>query len=132
MMPQICSMGPGLLLQGIHKHDLMTGFMQNRSYPDVLVMGAGLWHMLHITNVSDYGVALQSLRSSVLSFLPFSPQLGTDGPVTGYVSVRSPHLFWLGMPMLINGILKTDEKREKMSDEMWHSYDRALRNSRLL
>ncbi|KAJ9175305.1 hypothetical protein P3X46_013872 [Hevea brasiliensis] len=99
--------------------DLMTGFMQNRSYPDVLVMGAGLWHMLHVTNVSDYGVALQSLRSSVLSFLPFSPQLGTDGPVTGYVSVRSPHLFWLGMPMLINGILKTEEKREKMSDEIY-------------
>lgn len=112
--------------------DLMMGFKQNRSYPDVLVMGAGLWHMLHITNASDYGVALQSLRSSVVSLLPFSPELGVDGPVTGAVSVRSLHLFWLGMPMLINGMLNTEEKREKMSDEMWHSYDRALRNSRLL
>ncbi|KAF2321111.1 hypothetical protein GH714_033998 [Hevea brasiliensis] len=86
--------------------DLMMGFKQKRSYPDVLVMGAGLWHMLHITNASDYGVALQSLRSSVVSLLPFSPELGVDGPVT-------------------------EEKREKMI-EMWHSYDRALRNSRLL
>lgn len=112
--------------------NLMTGLKQNRSYPDVLVMGAGLWHMLHVNNASDYGVALELLRSSVVSLLPFSPELGTDGPLTGSVSVRSLHLFWLGMPMLINGMLNTEEKREKMSDEIWHSYDRALRNSRIL
>ncbi|XP_050228601.1 protein ALTERED XYLOGLUCAN 9 [Mercurialis annua] len=112
--------------------DLVSGFKHNRSYPDVLIMGAGLWHMLHVTNASDYGFDLQSLRSSVVSLLPFSPELGTDGPVTGSVSVRSPHLFWLGMPMLINGMLNTEAKRERMSDEMWHAYDRALRNSRLL
>ncbi|KAF2321109.1 hypothetical protein GH714_033977 [Hevea brasiliensis] len=89
--------------------------------------------------IEDIGMKLDfiwapyvSLRSSVVSLLPFSPELGVDGPVTGAVSVRSPHLFWLGMPMLINGMLNTEEKREKMSDEMWHSYDRALRNSRLL
>ncbi|KDP35737.1 hypothetical protein JCGZ_10509 [Jatropha curcas] len=112
--------------------DFMTSLKQNRSYPDVLVMGAGLWHMLHVNNASDYGIDLELLRSSVVSLLPFSPELGTDGPVTGSVSVRSPHLFWLGMPMLINGMLNSEEKREKMSDEMWHAYDRELRNSRLL
>ncbi|XP_065850443.1 protein ALTERED XYLOGLUCAN 9 [Euphorbia lathyris] len=112
--------------------NLVMGFKQKRSYPDVLVMGEGLWHMLHITNASNYGADLQSLRSSVVSLLPFSSELGTDGPVTGSVSIRSPHLFWLGMPMLINGMLNTEEKREKMTDEMWHAYDRELRNSRLL
>ncbi|KAJ4831634.1 hypothetical protein Tsubulata_024414 [Turnera subulata] len=112
--------------------DLMVKFKQNRSYPDVLVMGAALWHMLHVSNASDYGLALRSLRSSVVSLLPFSPELGTDGPVTGSVSVRSPHLFWLGMPMLINGMLNTEAKREKMSDETWHAYNRELRDSRLL
>ncbi|CAI0548291.1 unnamed protein product [Linum tenue] len=112
--------------------NLMMGFKQNRSYPDVLVMGAGLWHMLHFTNASSYGVDLKSLRSSVVSLLPLAPELGTDGPVMGTVSVRSPHLFWLGMPMLINGMLNTEEKREKLSDEMWHAYDKVLRDSRLL
>lgn len=68
----------------------------------------------------------------MVSLLPFSPELGSEGPVAGSVSVRSPHLFWVGMPMLINGMLNTEEKREKMSGEMWHAYDRALRNSRLL
>jgi len=111
---------------------LMMGFKQNRTYPDVLVMGAGLWHMLHVNNASDYDVALENLRSSVVSLLPFSPELDTDGPVTGSVSVRSPHLFWLGMPILINGMLNTEEKREKMNDEMCRAYDSALHNSRLL
>ncbi|XP_011038337.1 PREDICTED: uncharacterized protein LOC105135244 [Populus euphratica] len=111
---------------------LMMGFKQNRTYPDVLVMGAGLWHMLHVNNASDYDVALENLRGSVVSLLPFSPELDMDGPVTGSVSVRSPHLFWLGMPILINGMLNTEEKREKMNDEMWRAYDSALHSSRLL
>uniref|UniRef100_A0A6N2LZ83 Uncharacterized protein n=1 Tax=Salix viminalis TaxID=40686 RepID=A0A6N2LZ83_SALVM len=61
--------------------NLMVGFKQNRTYPDVFVIGAGLWHMLHVNNASDYDIALENLRSSVVSLLPFSPELGTDGPV---------------------------------------------------
>ncbi|XP_022759382.1 uncharacterized protein LOC111305813 [Durio zibethinus] len=110
----------------------MMAFKTKKSYPDVMVMGAGLWHMLHVTNASDYDFALRMLKSSVVSLLPFSPELGMNGPVTGSVSIKSPHLFWLGMPMLINGMLNTQEKREKMSDAMWHDYDRALGDSRLL
>ncbi|KAL4313162.1 hypothetical protein GQ457_01G036560 [Hibiscus cannabinus] len=93
----------------------IMGFKAKRSYPDVMVMGAGLWHLLHLTNASDYDFALRVLKSSVES-LP----------------VKSPHMFWLGMPMLINGMLNTKEKREKMSDAMWHAYDRALGDTRLL
>ncbi|XP_044505827.1 uncharacterized protein LOC123225742 [Mangifera indica] len=112
--------------------DLVVKFKAKRKYPDVLVMGSGLWHMLHYTNATDYGVSLRVLKSSVESLLPFSPELGTNGPVTGSVSIRSPHLFWIGTPVLINGMLNTEEKREKMSDEMWHAYDRALGESKLL
>ncbi|XWS46464.1 hypothetical protein CRYUN_Cryun14cG0069300 [Craigia yunnanensis] len=110
----------------------MIGFKTKKSYPDVMVMGAGLWHMLHVTNASDYDFALRMLKSSVVSLLPFSPEFGMNGPLTGSVSIKSPHLFWLGMPMLINGMLNTEEKREKMSDAMWHAYDRALGDSKLL
>ncbi|EOY03227.1 hypothetical protein QUC31_017805 [Theobroma cacao] len=112
--------------------NLMIDFKVKKSYPDVMVMGAGLWHMLHVTNASDYDFALRMLRSSVVSLLPFSPELSLNGPVTGSVSIKSPHLFWLGLPMLINGMLNTEEKREKMSDALWHAYDRALGDSKLL
>lgn len=112
--------------------DLVVSYKVKRSYPDVLVMGSGLWHMLHVNNASDFEARLQLLKSSVVSLLPFSPQLGDRGPVTGSASIRSPHLFWLGMPVLINGMLNTAEKREKMNDALWHAYDTALGNSKLL
>ncbi|KAB2096334.1 hypothetical protein ERO13_A01G100900v2 [Gossypium hirsutum] len=100
----------------------MVGLKTKKSYPDVMVMGAGLWHMLHVNNASNYDFALRMLKSSVVSLLP----------LTASASIKSPHLFWLGMPMLINGMLNTQEKREKMSDRIWHAYDRALGDSRLL
>lgn len=101
--------------------DLVYGFEQNRNYPDVLVMGSGLWHMLHVTNASEYGSNLESLRSSLVSM------------VTDSVSVRSPpHLFWIGIPTLINSMLNTEEKRERMTDSLRGAYDTALRKSKLL
>lgn len=112
--------------------DLMMEFKQSKNFPDVLVMGAGLWHMLHVTNSSDYSVSLRLLRNSVVSMLPVSPEFGTDGPVTGSVSIRSPHMFWLGMPVLINSMLISEEKREKMKDAMRNAYDTELYGSKLL
>lgn len=102
---------------------LLTDFKTKKKYPDVMVMGAGLWHMLHVSNPSDYELVLQTLKSSLVSLFPFSIELGIKSP---------PHLFWLGFPMLINGMLNTHEKRVKMIDAMWHAYDRALGECRLL
>lgn len=89
---------------------------------DVLVMGSGLWHLLHVNNASDYGACLQSLKNSVVSWvLPCSREPGINHPVTDSVSSRSPHLFWLGMPVLINEMLMTEAKRERMNDAMCHA-----------
>ncbi|XP_028800588.1 uncharacterized protein LOC114755866 [Neltuma alba] len=112
--------------------DLVMGLRESRNYPDVLVMGSGLWDMLHITNASDYGISLQLLRSSITSLLPTSPEFGTEGSTTGSVSARSSHLFWLGLPTLINSMLNTEEKREKMTDVMRVSYERELKKSQIL
>lgn len=112
--------------------NMVKEYKRKKSYPDVLLMGSGLWHMLHFTNASDYEYDLRMLRNTMVSFIPLSSDLGTTGPVTGSESARSPHLFWLGMPMLINSMLNTQEKREKMNDAMWHAYDRALGGSKLL
>lgn len=112
--------------------DLMGEFKQYSNYPDVLVMGSGLWHMLHFHNASDYGFSLELLKGSVTSLLPLSPELGDDGPVTGSVSFRSPPFFWLGMPMLINSMLNTEEKRERMNDAAFNTYETELRESKIL
>lgn len=112
--------------------DLMLRFRQNVNLPDVLIMGSGLWHMLHVSNASDYGVSLQMLSSSLVSSLPFSRELGNGGSVTGSVPIRSQHLFWLGMPTLINSMLNTEEKREKMNNLAFYSYNMELHKSRIL
>ncbi|MCD7451064.1 hypothetical protein HAX54_009434 [Datura stramonium] len=52
-----------------------------------------------------------------------------DGSGTNVGPVRSPSLFWLGMPKLINSMLNTDEKREKMTDVMWQAYSDELYRS---
>ncbi|KAE8708046.1 putative Alpha-expansin 13 precursor [Hibiscus syriacus] len=113
--------------------DLITDYKTQKSCPDVMVMGAGLWDMLHFNNTSDYEFALRMLKSKVVSLLPLSTELPMNEPVVGSVPIKSSsHLFWLGMPVLINGMLNTEEKREKMSDAVWHAYDRALGDSKLL
>ncbi|TYI89615.1 hypothetical protein E1A91_D03G068400v1 [Gossypium mustelinum] len=54
---------------------LLTDFKTKKKYPDVMVMGAGLWHMLHVSNPSNYELVLQTLKSSLVSLFPFSTDI---------------------------------------------------------
>ncbi|KAL9247953.1 hypothetical protein vseg_021322 [Gypsophila vaccaria] len=99
---------------------LIVELRRNKSSPDVVVMGCGLWDMLHITNATQFGDSLQVLSRAVTSLLV---------PVS---AKSQPHFFWLSMPTLINSLLNTEEKREKMTDVMQFSYDQMLHSSKLL
>ncbi|KAI3844176.1 hypothetical protein MKW92_013635 [Papaver armeniacum] len=112
--------------------NLLMEYKRNGRYPDVLVMGTGLWDMLHINNASDYGVFLGLVRELVMLLLPFSSEFRNDGPVTGSISIQSSHMFWLGMPTLIESMLNTEEKREKMNFAVRNAYERELSESKLL
>ncbi|OIT27860.1 PREDICTED: uncharacterized protein LOC109213388 [Nicotiana attenuata] len=112
--------------------DLVVGFEEKHSYPDVFVIGVGLWDMLHVNNATDYGVSLKLLRDLVVLLLPVPSDFDNDGAGTNLVSIRSPNFFWLGMPKLINSMLNTDEKRENMTDVMWQAYTDELYGSKLL
>lgn len=113
--------------------EVVAELSRNGSCPDVLVMGSGLWHMLHVTNSVDYGVSLGALSESVMSLLVPGSPFAVDEGGSGAVCARSqPHLFWLGMPMLINSMLNTEEKREKMSNVTRDAYDWRVRQSKLL
>ncbi|KAD0812912.1 hypothetical protein E3N88_43669 [Mikania micrantha] len=107
--------------------NVVTEFRRNHTYPDVLVMGAGLWHMLHFTNYSDYGDSLQLFRDSLFQLPPVSHRFDMESD-----SARVLHLFWLGLPKLINKLLNTDEKRVKMTPEMCNAYNQELYKSKLL
>lgn len=115
--------------------ELMSRYKGRKNFPDVLMMGAGLWDMLHVNNASEFGVSLRVLRDNVLALLPVSSSLDA-GSGGGGVSESKPthllHLFWVGMPTLIRSMLNTDEKKEKMGTAMCNSYDHELTGSNLL
>ncbi|KNA06511.1 hypothetical protein SOVF_180400 [Spinacia oleracea] len=96
---------------------MVLGLNRNHSCPDVLVMGSGLWHMLHVNNATHYDSSLQLLSRSLMPLL---------------VGKSQPHLFWLGMPTLVNSMLNTEEKREKMSSETLYAYELGFRGAKLL
>ncbi|GAA0160869.1 acetyltransferase [Lithospermum erythrorhizon] len=113
--------------------DMMREFKEEKSYPDVLVMGAGLWDMLHVTNVSDYLLHLKLLKNLVMHMIPVSSKVENDVEVVSEpVPRQPPHLFWLGMPTLVHSMLNTEEKREKMTNLMLDSYIRGLYSSKLV
>jgi hypothetical protein len=79
--------------------------------PDVLVLGSGLWHMLHVTDAASYGDALASVASAAKSLRSPLP-------------VPPPHMFWLGLPHLVSHMLNTEAKRAHMNGTMLHAYNR--------
>ncbi|XP_020572436.1 uncharacterized protein LOC110019193 [Phalaenopsis equestris] len=91
--------------------------------PEVLVAGSGLWHMLHVNNASDYGESLASVRKSAASIVP---------PFSSGLAMQPPHMFWLGMPTLLNPMLNTEEKKVKMSRIIWEAYDQEVDDSGVL
>ena len=98
--------------------DLMGSFRERKLCPDVLVMGSGLWHMLHANEPLDYGRKLGDLRAAAL---PLSS-----------LCVEQPRMFWLGMPTLVDALLNSEEKREKMGKSVWEEYVREMEESQLL
>ncbi|CAA2980681.1 Hypothetical predicted protein [Olea europaea subsp. europaea] len=97
---------------------LMLEFKKNEKYPDIIVMGAGLWDMLYENNVSDYDVSLRSLRNSLQDLD------SKDGKV--------PHLFWFAMPTVINSKLTPGEKRDNLTEQRRIWYDNKVNGSKLL
>lgn len=116
--------------------NLVVSLHRNHSYPDVLIMGDGLWDMLHVTNASSYLDDLRRLQKAVYSLFPASSYFnliptGTFNPRPATNS-GLPQMFWMNVPKLVNPILNTEEKRQKLTDELcWH-YHEELRLSRIL
>lgn len=122
--------------------ELSLDFHRNQSYPDVLVMGAGLWHMLYITDAADYGSSLVNLKRAVGLFSPSASNVDSgpsepapeeeEGFVTEKNLLMPPQMFWLNLPMLIPSLMQTDMKRQKMTRHQNDLYDAQLHGSKIL
>ncbi|BBN17245.1 hypothetical protein MPTK1_7g13020 [Marchantia polymorpha subsp. ruderalis] len=116
---------------------LVVEYRHNHTYPDVLVMGAGLWHMLHLTNSSHYGESLSQLQRAIVSLFPsssYTKSLTSANVVDTWskTTLQVPHMFWLNSPALIRSMLNTERKRERMTAETSQLYEDELRKSKLV
>eukprot|EP00850_Spirogloea_muscicola_P017369 SM000148S01046 [mRNA] locus=s148:239667:241768:- [translate_table: standard] len=115
---------------------------RNGTVPDVLVLGAGLWHMLWTPDADDYRDALTELREAVASLVENVTDASSSSAGEGVHDGgsndeamplrRQPAIFWLGLPELITGRLNTERKRAVMTAEALAAYEEALLASRLL
>lgn len=116
--------------------NLVDNLRHNKSYPDVLIMGDGLWHMLHVTNASDYLQGVLRLQKAVYSLFPASSyfNLLPTGTFTPRPASNAgvPQMFWMDVPRLVTDLLNTAEKRQKLTDELCALYREELRSSRVL
>ncbi|CAM6120442.1 unnamed protein product [Calypogeia fissa] len=116
--------------------NLIVDYRRNMTYPDVLIMNGGLWHMLYHGNSTRYGQGLSKLRNALLSLFP--PNSYSESQSVGKMgsysreNLQVPHMFWLNLPTLVTSWLNTETKRAKMSPDRCGQYDEALMDSNLV
>lgn len=145
----MCPRSPALREQG-------PGAEQLRAYvrgegpaaPDAFVLSAGLWHMLHITDVQSFSLELSQLKAAAVSFLArtvqarlrFSSRLSWLGSgcrvCTRNVSAQSLYVVLQAPPINLFSIsevyppkLKTEEKRVHLTPANVDAYNLAMAKS---
>lgn len=87
--------------------------------PDIIVSGAGLWHMLHSGNHTQYGSSLLKFRGALRSLLKHPKEALT------------PQLFWMNLPTLVPSHLQSELKRERMTNRKLQLYAKELLKSKI-
>lgn len=90
----------------------LQAWRQHGHVPDVLVMSASLWHMLHVHNVTHYAESLAGIRTT----LDTMPVLEKRTPAT---------TFWMTTTALVNHKLRSEEKRARLTLEYVGAYDKT-------
>lgn len=101
---------------------LACSYRENQKIPDILVSGAGLWHMLHNGNHTQYGSSLLKLKQALGSLL-WQPN-SSDQPLT-------PQLFWMNLPTLLPILYQSELKIERMTTQKLKLYTMELLKSEI-
>lgn len=104
---------------------------RNKTNPDVLVMSAGLWHMLHVGNHTHYGESLFKLKRAVGSLLQSQRKIEDDNRVHN-VDVPISQIFWMNLPTVVPSLLQSESKRKQITNSQLRLYDLELRQSQVV
>ena len=112
--------------------------------PDAFVLSAGLWHMLHTTDVQLFRHDLAQLRDAAASFLAKAVQVRAACvlckcppdpclmPGTRGVVMQAPPVSYFSISEVYPPKLKTEDKREHLTPARVDAYNRAIANSAIL
>jgi hypothetical protein len=99
--------------------------------PDVLIMGAGLWHMLHVGDHNQYGSSLSELQRALRS-LPMHHKNVAVKDALPAKDLVLPQIFWMSLPTLIPSLLQSEVKQKQMTTYKLQVYSREVLESQVL
>lgn len=109
---------------------MASEFGERQVCPDVLIMGAGLWHMLHVGDHNHYGSSLSELQGALRS-LPMHHKNVADKDLPAKDLVL-PQIFWMSLPTLIPSLLQSEVKQKQMTTYNLQVYLREVQESQIL
>jgi hypothetical protein len=111
--------------------------------PDVVVIGASLWHMLHVADADDHTASLRRVSAAMLQLrerhgsTPAAPA-PAGGARRALTTARAPRrprpplFFWMSTTTLATHKLLTEAKRARLTPAQVEAYDARVRAERLL
>jgi len=92
-----------------------------RAAPDVVVLGASLWHALHIGQLTAHAAELRALRAAVLRLR----RQRAGGAGSWHGRAPRPLIFWQSTTWLVPSKLNSARKRAQLTSERMAAYDAA-------
>lgn len=102
--------------------------------PDIVVVGASLWHMLHVGDADDHTAALRRVAAAMqqLREARGSAPVAADRAGHARHRQRAPLFFWMSTTALVTDKLLTEEKRNRLTPSQVSMYDARVREEHLL
>ena len=110
---------------------MASEFGERQVCPDVLIMGAGLWHMLHVGDHNHYGSSLSELQRALRSLPMHHRNVAVKGALPAKDLVL-PQIFWMSLPTLIPSLLQSEVKQKQMTTYKLQVYSREMLESQIL
>jgi len=106
--------------------------------PDAIVLSAGLWHMLHVTDVTGFAAELARLKAAALGLLAQAVQVPGARPLPCVCCVplaalfrhaaarQAPPISYFSISEVYPPKLKTEEKRQHLTPAGVDAYNLAI------
>ncbi len=115
--------------------DALRTWHATGAVPDVVVVGAALWHMLHVGDPDAHSAELHRVAAAVEQLRQprrGAPAASSSAPAPPAHRAHAPLFFWMSTTALVAHKLPTDYKRARLTPAQVAAYEARVRDERLL